>query len=155
VHHDPSLVDLHGAARLQRLGPPRAGATVRLLMRVVALTLAALALGSAVAGAATVPRPTSGLRGIVMRGPTMPVCIETKPCEEPAVGLVLEFRRAGRLVARAKTGPVGGYTVRLRPGAYAVTTPRRRVGTGLTPRAVRVPGGRLARIDFHLDTGIQ
>jgi SAM-dependent methyltransferase len=40
-------------------------------------------------------------------------------------------------------------------GSYAVRVPRRRVGTGLSPRVVRVPRGRIARVDFHLDTGLQ
>jgi hypothetical protein len=123
-------------------------------MRVVAAMLAALAIGSAFAGAATTG-PASGLRGVVMRGPTSPVCIEDKPCEEPAAGIVLRFSRAGTTVARVKTGPRGGYVVRLRRGTYTVTTPHRRVGVGLTPRVVRVPQGRVARVDFHLDTGIQ
>ena len=94
-------------------------------MRVVAVTLAALALASA--GAASPSSLASGLR----------------------------FSRAGALVARVKTGPAGGYTVRMRPGVYTVTVLPFRVGMALTPRRVRVPESRLARIDFHLDTGIQ
>lgn len=124
-------------------------------MRVVAVTLAALAVGSTVAGAATTPRLKSGLRGVVMRGPTEPVCEDTEPCEEPAVGVVLQFRQGGRIVARVRTGSAGRYSVRLRRGRYAVTTLIRRPGSGLTPRTVRVPKGRIARVDFHLDTGIQ
>jgi hypothetical protein len=125
-------------------------------MRVVAVTLAAFALTSAVAGAATPQRLTSGLRGVVTRGPTTPVCIETEPCEEPAAGIILQFRRSGSLVAGVKTGPAGGYTVRLRPGTYAVRTALApRVGMELTPRQVRVPRGRVARVDFSLDTGIR
>jgi hypothetical protein len=125
-------------------------------MRVVAVTVAALAVGTTVGGAATPPRITSGLRGVVMRGPTSPVCFETEPCEEPAAGVVLQFRRSGTLVARARAGPAGGYSVRLRPGLYAVRTGQvAHIGTGLTPDVVRVPRGRLARVVFHIDTGIQ
>ena len=124
-------------------------------MRVVALTLATLVFGSALAGAATPPRLTSGLRGVVMRGPTKPICSDTEPCEEPAAGVVLRFKQGDRVVARVTTGSAGGYRVKLRPGRYAVTTPNRRPGTGLTPRFVRVPTGRVARVDFHLDTGLQ
>jgi hypothetical protein len=124
-------------------------------MRVVALTLAALAFASTVAGAAASPRLTSGLRGIVMRGPTKPVCKDYEPCEEPAVGVLLQFKQSNRIVARIKTGSRGGYRIKLRSGRYGVTTPKRGVGTGLTPRSVRVPKGRLARVDFHIDTGIQ
>jgi len=125
-------------------------------MRVVAITLAALAVAAAGAGSATPSRPPSGLHGTVMRGPTTPVCREDEPCEAPAVGVVLQFSHAGRVAARTKTGAGGGYTVRLKPATYSVTTqPPRMLGTGLTPRRVRVPAGRLARVDFHLDTGIQ
>jgi hypothetical protein len=124
-------------------------------MRVVALTLAALVFGSTLAGAAAAPGLTSGLRGVVMRGPTKPVCDESQACEEPAAGVVLRFSRANVVVARVKTGPAGGYRVKLRSGRYVVTTPNRRPGAGLTPRVVRVPSGRVARVDFHLDTGLQ
>jgi hypothetical protein len=98
--------------------------------------------------------PVSGLRGLVMQGPTAPVCRTDDPCEEPARGIRLQFRRGGKVVAEVKTTKAGRYSVRLRPGSYAVTSPRR-VGTGLTPRVARVPRGRIARLDFHLDTGIQ
>jgi hypothetical protein len=123
-------------------------------MGVLGVSLVALVLGSA-AGAATPTAVTSGLRGVVMRGPIKPVCDVSKPCEEPAAGLILRFSRNGVLVARVKTGSRGGYRVTLRPGRYAVTTPNRRPGMGLQPELVRVPRGRVARVDFHLDTGIQ
>ena len=98
--------------------------------------------------------PVSGLRGLVMQGPTAPVCRADDPCDEPARGVVLLFRRGGEVLAEVKTSKAGRYSVRLRAGSYAVTSPRR-VGTGLTPRVARVPRGRIARLDFHLDTGIQ
>jgi hypothetical protein len=122
-------------------------------MRVVAIMLGALTLAPSVAGGTAELR--SGLRGVVMRGPTKPVCRDDEPCEKPAVGVVLQFARAGRIVARVETGESGKYSIRLRPGAYTVSTPRTRVGTGLTPRLAHVPRGRVAHVDFHLDTGIQ
>jgi hypothetical protein len=125
-------------------------------VRVVALIVVTLFLASGFAGAASPTALTSGLRGVVKRGPIKPVCDENDPCEEPAPGVVLRFSRAGVVVARVTTGRAGWYRVQLRPGRYAVTTPsNRRVGAGLTPRFVRVPEGRVARVDFHIDTGIQ
>lgn len=124
-------------------------------MRAVALTLAALALASAGMGAASSLQLTSGLRGVVMRGPIKAVCMDDESCDAPAVGVVLEFRQAGRLVASTRTRAAGAYTIRLRPGTYSVRTTGRPVGSGLTPRLVHVPKGRLARVVFHLDTGIQ
>jgi hypothetical protein len=91
-----------------------------------------------------------------MEGPITPVCRVDVPCDRPVAGLVLEFRRAGRVVARARTTAKGTYRIMLRAGPYAVTTvPRRRIGTGLTPKSVRVPKARVGRRDFHLDTGLR
>ncbi len=116
---------------------------------------AALALALCFAGAAA-SAPVSGLHGVVMEGPIKPVCKVGEPCEKPAAGVVLQFKRAGRVVARVKTTMKGTYRVRLRPGAYAVTTvPKRRIGTGLTPKTVRVRKARMGRRDFHLDTGLE
>ena len=93
---------------------------------------------------------------MVMEGPIKPVCKIGEPCDRPVPGLVLEFKRSGRVVARVKTTQKGTYRVRLRAGSYSVTTvPPRRVGTGLTPKTVRVSKGRVARRDFHLDTGLR
>jgi hypothetical protein len=124
-------------------------------MRIVKPTVTALVIASVAASPAASHGLASGLRGVVMRGPTKPVCTETEPCEAPAAGVVLRFARSGTIVARVRTNAAGGYRVLLRPGRYAVTTPSRGVGTGLTPRVVRVSAGRVARVDFHLDTGIQ
>ena len=90
-----------------------------------------------------------------MRGPITPVCRVGVPCDAPAAGVVLVFSRSGRAVARTTTGRNGGYRLTLRPGRYGVTTARRGIGSGLTPRTVVVPRYRVARVDFKLDTGIR
>jgi hypothetical protein len=123
-------------------------------MRVGAVIVAALVLASVAAGVGE-SASISGLRGVVMRGPTKPVCFEGEPCEAPAAGLTLRFSRAGAMIAQVRTGPAGGYSVRLRAGVYTVSTPTARPSSQLTPRRVLVPVGRMARVDFHLDTGIQ
>ena len=119
-----------------------------------AIGLVALATPMLSLGGASAAPPASGLRGLVLQGSTAPIC-RTDSCEEPASGVVLRFTRAGKVVAEVKTTSAGRYSVRLRAGSYAVRAPQRRVGVGLTPRIVQVPRGRIARIDFHLDTGIQ
>jgi len=129
------------------------GGTVR-AMRIAAVGLVALASALAVVGEARTTLASSGLRGLVMRGPTKPVCHDD-PCEEPAAGIVLRFTRNGRLVAHVTTTQAGRYFVRLAPGSYVVTTPRRRGGVALTPRVVRAHKGQIAVVDLHLDTGIQ
>ena len=129
-------------------------------MRVATLTLVlalvGLVLGSAGASVATKPPYASGLRGVVMRGPTKPVCLVNESCDAPAANVDLQFRRGGVLVARVKTGVDGGYRVRLRPGVYTVRAGDvQPIGRRLAPAEVRVPHGRVAHVDFHIDTGIQ
>jgi hypothetical protein len=96
----------------------------------------------------------SGLHGVVMRGPTEPVCRVGVPCSEPAAGAVLAFAREGKVV-RVTVGAGGRYRVRLAPGLYTVrTVPVSRVG-GLRPLHVRVRRGVDTRVDFAIDTGIR
>ena len=95
------------------------------------------------------------LHGVVMRGPTTPVCQVGTPCSEAAVGAVLVFSRSGSVAARVRTGTGGRYAIRLRPGIYTVKLGvQPRIGSGLQPRMVTVPrlGGRR---DFAIDTGIR
>jgi hypothetical protein len=124
-------------------------------VRLVAVGLAALVPVPLATGAVAAPGGVSGLRGLVMQGPTRPVCVVDEPCEEPAAGILLQFKRDSKLVAEVKTTRAGRYSVTLRAGSYVVQVRRRPVGAGLSPRVVRVPRGRIARVDFHLDTGIQ
>lgn len=124
------------------------------------MTTSILGLLAAVAAASAFAAPSassgaSGLRGKVMKGPTKPTCLDGDPCEAPAAGVVLQFRRNGKLVAQARTSQTGTYSVRLRSGRYAVDATNTRLAKTLFPTTVRVPRGRIARITFHLDTGIQ
>jgi hypothetical protein len=99
---------------------------------------------------------TSGLRGLVTRGPITPICMVEQPCDEPAAGVKLAFLRAGQIVQTARTDENGKYRVVLRPGAYSVRVARTAaIGRGLTPRTVRVVRGRFLRVDFSIDTGIR
>jgi hypothetical protein len=120
--------------------------------------LAVSLLGSsvhAVTRAATASTPVSGLRGLVTLSPTRPVCIEGQPCTKPAAHVLVVFRRDGVVVRRVTTGARGWYKVLLRPGIYTVVAPRYVIGSGVTPRTVRVWKGRVARVDLEIDTGIQ
>ena len=120
-------------------------------MRALAALAALVAVSSA--GAAT---GTSGLRGVVTRGPIVPVCAAGQPCDAPAKDVMLVFVRNGRVVRRAKTNDQGRYRVALAPGLYAVRlATRQTIGRGLEPRRARVFAGRLRRVDFSIDTGIR
>jgi hypothetical protein len=98
----------------------------------------------------------SGLHGIVTRGPTAPVCKAGVACSAPAVGAVLVFSRAGRMVLRVRTGAGGRYSVHLTPGYYTVEiSPEPRIGFGIRPAQVHVRRNVDAHLDFSIDTGIR
>jgi hypothetical protein len=96
-----------------------------------------------------------GLRGVVTRSPIMPVCMEGVPCSAPAKNTVLVFHRTGSDV-RTRTDDTGRYRVALAPGTWNVSATRRvTIGSGITPRSVRVVAGRVRVVNFDIDTGIR
>lgn len=93
------------------------------------------------------------VHGVVMRGPTKPVCEMATPCSERAAGVLLVFNRAGT-TRRVRTDARGRYTVTLRRGTYLVhVSPAPRIGRGIEPATIVVYGPR--RVDFLIDTGIR
>jgi hypothetical protein len=114
-----------------------------------ALTVAAIAISSTLAGTST-----SGLEGRVMRGPAQPVCVTFRMCQTTA-SAALAFWRGGREVARIKTGPTGAYRISLASGVYTVRPAFRHPQWRLWPSTVRVPVGHYARVNFFIDTGIE
>jgi hypothetical protein len=126
-------------------------------MRVAIVTLSlALVLVLAVAAGASATKTSSGLRGIVTRGPITPVCVVEQPCSEPARNVTLLFSRNAHVVGRAVTNAEGRYLVRLPAGRYSVRRPGAvTIGRGLEPDHARVRAGRFFRVDFSIDTGIR
>jgi hypothetical protein len=118
------------------------------------VALAAAVLASS-AGAAT-GTSSSGLRGLVTRGPIVPVCVAGQPCSGPAKNVTLVFSRNDGVVRRATTNDEGRYRVRLPPGLYSVRLAvKQRIGRGLEPHRARVVANRFRRVDFSIDTGIR
>ena len=123
-------------------------------MRRLVIALITLSLLAPIS-AATGSSAASGLRGLVTLSPTRPVCIEDQPCSKPAPGVLLVFRREGRIVSRVTTRADGTYRLMLPPGGYAVFAPEYGRGSGVTPRVVRIVKGCHRRVDLEIDTGIQ
>jgi hypothetical protein len=119
---------------------------------VVAATVVAALVAVLAAGASA---RASGLRGVAVLYPARPVCGEDDPCTRPAANVVLAFWRRGVLVKRVTTTADGHYVVRLAAGVYRVTAPAYRVGSGVTPKHVRVTPARMSRVKLTIDTGIQ
>ena len=115
----------------------------------VVATAAAILAGSPDAGS------TTGVGGVLVRGPITPVCRVGAPCDAPAAGVTLVFTRAGHAF-RVRTGAGGHFSIALRPGLYAVRVVlAATIGSGLSPRSIRVPAGGWARVRLMLDTGIR
>ena len=95
------------------------------------------------------------LHGLVMQGPTQPVCQDGVPCSKPAANVQLVFRGLNGSTAITRTDVRGRYALKLRRGTYTVETmPGRRIGSGLQPSRITVRG-TTQRVDFDLDTGIR
>jgi hypothetical protein len=121
----------------------------------VVITALSLALVIVAGAGAQVTAVSSGLRGVVMRGPITPICVAEEPCTEPAGNVTLLFSRNGRIVGRAVTDSAGRYRLRLPAGVYAVRRPASvGIGRGIEPDHARVYARRFVRIDFSIDTGI-
>jgi hypothetical protein len=122
-------------------------------MRALAVSAVALVLGVGAASAGATP---PNVRGTLMRGPITPVCIEGRPCDAPAPGVVLAFSRGGVEVKRVTTGAAGRFALRLSPGVYQVRAVRRPiVGSAITPARFRVPRNQVVVLRLHMDTGIR
>ena len=129
-------------------------------LTVLGMGVLALAAAGMVAGCANsrsiLFSGVSGLHGVVMRGPTQPVCVQGVPCSEPAAGVTLRFVGHHHVAARARVRKNGTYSVRLAPGIYTVlSAPRSSIGTGVRPHRVRVSIGPPRQLDFFIDTGIR
>lgn len=122
---------------------------VKCAVLVAALELATLGATSAD------PVAPNGLRGLVTRSPIMPVCMEGVPCSAPAKNTPLIFFRRGRSV-RTRTDSTGRYRVALATGWWNVRTAGvPRIGSGISPRRVRVFAARFRVVNFDIDTGIR
>jgi hypothetical protein len=118
---------------------------------IAALALLCGALATTPAGAQT----TTAVRGILVRGPVTPVCVEARPCDAPVAGATIVFSRGGSEAARVTTNRLGHFALRLRAGAYGIKIVGKPLLERLSPRGVRVlPSGRVW-LRLELDTGIR
>ena len=119
------------------------------MRQVVLIAVAALA----VAIPATAGTTSTGLRGLVTRGPITPVCRAGEPCSAPARHMTIVFTRNG-ISKSTVTGDDGRYSILLRAGTYAARIAAA-AKFGFAPRSVYVPAGRISTRNFSIDTGIR
>ncbi|HSS72154.1 MAG TPA: hypothetical protein VLK53_01185 [Gaiellaceae bacterium] len=106
---------------------------------------------------ATLAIAAGGLHGIVMKGPTQPVCRVGQPCSAPAQ-VTLVFRRTGPAprIFRTRSTTAGAYRIALPAGYYAVTTAEKiGITPNIRPQRVHVRAGHQDALNFRIDTGIR
>ena len=116
----------------------------------LAVLVAAVACGAATGNA---PKPTTGLHGLVTRGPLSPVCGLQQPCQGPAPELRLVFVRNHVVAGTTTTRANGTYRIRLAPGTYNIRTDL--VDRIARPGFVTVPRHGFRRVNLFVDTGIR
>jgi hypothetical protein len=122
----------------------------------IALVACAAAI-SACASAAPSPSMTTGLTGVVMRGPVTPVCRVDVPCDAP-FGATFNVERSGRRVTQFQSDAAGQFTVFLAPGAYTIVpnTDAPVISPSSQMKSVTVAdNGMLTSVRLMFDTGIR
>jgi hypothetical protein len=100
--------------------------------------------------------PSTGLTGVVRRGPTQPTCSEAVPCDEPfAARFTVTLQ--GRSVATFRSDTAGRFRVALAPAAYRVVPAADAPILAPASQAKDVAVGRDGFTDVILDfdTGIR
>jgi hypothetical protein len=92
------------------------GDVVRARARLGLLTMCTILTGC---GQPVSPTVTTGLSGVVMRGPIVPVCQINVPCEAPFSG-AFSVEQDARHVTEFRSDADGRFTVMLRPGTYRI-----------------------------------
>jgi hypothetical protein len=100
--------------------------------------------------------PTTGLTGVVVRGPITPVCRIDIPCDAP-FSAGFSVQQNGRQAGQFRSDADGRFTVWLSPGAYRVVPDRDAplMAPASQARAVEVGSTGLTAVRLEFDTGIR
>ena len=100
--------------------------------------------------------PTTGLTGIVVRGPVTPVCMVNVPCSAP-FSATFTVNRGSSTVTSFQSDDQGHFTVMLYPGTYAVVpavdAPLMNPSSQI--KTVTVGATGLTTVELEFDTGIR
>jgi hypothetical protein len=109
-------------------------------------------------GATVAPLLTTGVRGVVLAGPTCPVeQAGQSPCVRSVSGAtILALDSSRHEVGRAVSDADGGYLLRLPPGNYQIVPqPVQGLMRVAAESTIIVPDGAPVRLDLQYDTGIR
>jgi hypothetical protein len=125
-------------------------------MRGIASMLAFAIISTAACQRPTQSTPTTGLTGIVLRGPVTPVCQVDKPCDGPfSAEFIVE--RNGNQVGQFRSDSAGIFTVWLSPGIYRIVpgSDAPLIAPTSQARQVEVGATGLTSVRLEFDTGIR
>ena len=123
-------------------------------MRIVFI---AVVVTATCASAAPAPSATTGLTGLVIRGPVTPVCRVDVPCDAP-FSATFSVERSGRRVTQFQSDAAGQFTVFLAPGAYTIVPAADAPIISPTTQGKSVTvadNGMLTVVRLTFDTGIR
>ena len=102
------------------------------------------------------PTLTTGLTGIVLRGPVTPVCRIEVPCDAP-FSADFSVEQNGKVVSGFRSDQDGRFTVMLEPGQYRVVPAANApvIFPASQSKTVNVLAGGLTEIRLTFDTGIR
>jgi hypothetical protein len=138
--------------------PIRSGVLVALAAFVLALAAACNPGAGPSPSPSVTPLLTTGVRGVVLAGPTCPVeQAGQSPCVSSLSGAtILALDPAGHEVGRAVSDASGAYFLRLAPGTYAIVPQAvQGVMRAAAETTVTVPDGVPVQLDLKYDTGIR
>lgn len=117
----------------------------------------AVSIGMMAACSSTAPSPSTGLTGVVVRGPVTPVCRVDVPCDAP-FSATFNIERNGRRVTQFQSDTAGQFTVFLAPGTYTVVpnSDAPVISPSSQTKSVTVAdNGMLTVVRLTFDTGIR
>jgi hypothetical protein len=126
------------------------------VMRWIGSVLIAAVSATPACGHAVSPTPTTGLTGVVVRGPIVPVCQVSEPCDAPfSAGFTVH--QDGRRVAQFQSDAAGRFTIWLRPGTYSVipNPDAPLIAPTSQVKTVEVRDTGLTDVRLEFDTGIR
>jgi hypothetical protein len=126
------------------------------VIRPLAAALVTVTASLGVGSASAAPGPHSGVRGVVLYGPTCPVQRPGQTCERPYQATVTFSRASSPTVAaRIRTGTNGRFTVRLRAGRYLVKATNGAAHSRPPSQVVTVTAHHFTAVTIRFDSGIR
>jgi len=107
------------------------------------------------------PPPPSGIRGLILLGPTCPVeaspgANDPVPCLTPYAATLVVLDSENVKVATVTSGPDGKFSVDVPPGEYVVAPESGADSYPIAnPVSVTVVSGQYAEVQVNYDTGIR